>query len=336
MRRVAFFVASVLWADPRPVPADARFAGAAACATCHRAESGHQSASAMAHALEPVAKCNILRTHPKLVFDEGGVHSEIVREGDRSILTVSKGDAKLSAPLLWAFGQGQAGQTYVFQHDGSLYESRLSFYEATGGLDLTMGAQNIAPATIEEFAGRKMDRADTNSCFGCHTTGAIRQDGVHWDALVPGVACEGCHGPAGEHVASQARMPSLAKMSTEEISDFCGGCHRTWGEISVNGPRGLVNVRFQPYRLTNSKCYDAADRRIRCVACHDPHGPLVKEEASYDAKCLACHRGAGTICPVAKEGCVGCHMARIELPGAHYRFTDHRIRVVRAGEQYPE
>ena len=109
----------------------------------------------------------------------------------------------------------------------------------------------------------------------------------------------------------------------------------------MNGPRGVVNVRFQPYRLANSKCYDATDSRIRCSACHDPHGPLETNIASYDAKCAACHPiGAATAghtktCSVAKENCITCHMPKLELPGAHARFTDHQIRIVRASEPYP-
>jgi formate-dependent nitrite reductase cytochrome c552 subunit len=38
---------------------------------------------------------------------------------------------------------------------------------------------------------------------------------------------------------------------------------------------------------------------------------------------------------VAKANCVTCHMPKIELPGAHARFTDHQIRIARAGEPYP-
>ena len=48
----------------------------------------------------------------------------------------------------------------------------------------------------------------------------------------------------------------------------------------------------------------------------------------YDAKCEACH-GGGKInakaCPVSKNNCVSCHMPKIELPGAHHKFTEHRI-----------
>jgi len=29
-------------------------------------------------------------------------------------------------------------------------------------------------------------------------------------------------------------------------------------------------------------------------------------------------------------------MPPVDLPGAHKKFTDHRIRIVRAGETYPD
>jgi hypothetical protein len=80
------------------------------------------------------------------------------------------------------------------------------------------------------------------------------------------------------------------------------------------------------------------------VACHDPHVPLVREAASYDARCLSCHVPAasgaapakptndrpGRACPVARESCVTCHMPKYEAPGMHHEFTDHRIRIVAA------
>jgi hypothetical protein len=110
------------------------------------------------------------------------------------------------------------------------------------------------------------------------------------------------------------------------------------------GIKGNHNVRFQPYRLANSSCYDGTDARIGCVTCHDPHRDPLRGASHYDAKCLACHRSAGVetaaktqrFCPVSKENCSGCHMPEIEIPGAHYKFTDHWIRVVRPGDPYPD
>ena len=179
-----------------------------------------------------------------------------------------------------------------------------------------------------------MNASDARACFGCHST----------TATLPGVGCESCHGPAAKHVAAvrsgnaaEGKMTKLASLTTEEMSDRCGGCHRTWSQIAVNGPRGVNNVRFQPYRLANSKCYDAADDRIRCTACHDPHQNPVRQAAFYDAKCTACHAPAQHVktCPQAKSNCTTCHMPKIELPGAHTAFTDHQIRIARMNAPYP-
>jgi cytochrome c551/c552 len=134
--------------------------------------------------------------------------------------------------------------------------------------------------------------------------------------------------------------------------EFCGSCHRSIEEVIVRPNRdGLNNVRFQPYRIFNSKCY-SDDRRISCLACHDPHESLRQDAAYYDAKCLACHqpgRSSKAVavssqssenrtargCKVETKNCAACHMPKVDLPGAHFKFTDHRIRIARAGEPYP-
>ncbi len=318
--------------------------GDAACATCHSAETSHFMPTPMAQALYTVEACDILKQHPSLEFQEGGYRSRIVRQGDASVLTVTNGSENITVPLLWAFGRGRAAKTYVFQYGGSYYESRVSFYNATGALDLTMGAMNSKPQSIEEAAGRRMDTLGTRDCFACHSNGGVSQGKLHFEAMVPGVGCQSCHGSAEKHVeavragdSAAAKMKHLADLSAEDTADVCGQCHRTWSQIAVSGPRGVNNVRFQPYRLVNSRCFDPADSRIRCTSCHDPHGVLETKLASYDSKCAACHSTAlhTKVCKVAKANCAGCHMPKVDLPGAHAQFTDHQIRIVRAGAPYP-
>jgi Cytochrome c554 and c-prime len=314
------------------------------CGKCHADVAARFRETPMAKALAPVSACEILQRHPDLLFREPGYESRIRREGDRSLLTVTGGGETLTIPLLWAFGRGQAGQTYVFEKDGSYYESRISFYNALRGLDLTMGAQPGKPKSIEDAAGHRLGARDALDCFGCHSAGGAGKDGLHLEALVPGVGCASCHGGAARHAAAAAtgdargaKLQKLSAASAEEMSELCGRCHRTWSQIASGGPRGVLNVRFQPYRLTNSRCYDVTDARIRCSACHDPHGPLETSAAAYDGRCGACHSAKGRVktCSVAKEKCVTCHMPKIELPGAHARFTDHQIRIARAGDPYP-
>jgi cytochrome c554/c'-like protein len=315
------------------------------CATCHPAQARPHPETSMAHAMELPVECAILKDHPALTFRDGAYSYRIERRADTSVYKVTDGKQTVTAAIGWAFGLGNAGQTYVFEKDGTLYESRVSYYSAIDGLDLTVGATNLKPANIQDAAGRPLGRDSDSRCFGCHATNAVKQGKIDFEHLIPGVQCERCHGSTQNHltavkagIAQTAAMKSLRAMSAEDTSNFCGQCHRTWDEIASSGVLGIANIRFQPYRLTSSKCYDSDDRRIACTACHDPHVELNRNDASYDFRCQACHAGgkpSAKSCKVAKENCVSCHMPKLEIAGSHYKFTDHNIRIARANAAYP-
>ena len=305
-----------------------------ACAPCHRSETAAFANAGMTLALESGRNSAILRANPKLTAKIGGYSYQIARAGDESIYTVSDGKEMLRVPIDWAFGQGAAGQTYLYAREGRWYESRVSYFSALRGLDLTMGAQTIAPHNLLEAAGRLAGPAEAGQCFDCHATNVVKAPRLMLSSMIEGVQCERCHGASEAHLRAGSPMAKLGALTTEEMSDFCGQCHRTWSQIAASGPRGIQNVRFQPYRLGNSKCYDAADRRIRCTACHNPHRDVETSARAYDAKCLACH--SARVCRVGVRDCVTCHMPRLGLPGAHKKFTDHMIRIVKNNQPYPD
>ena len=316
-------------------------AGQTTCAPCHR-EAKTQAASGMAKALERGEDSGILKEHRRLIFTDHQFTYKIERDGNRSLYSVSNGADTLTVPIPWAFGLGEPGQTYVLEHNGKWYESRVSFYNVLDGLDFTLGARSLAPQNLTEALGRELPVQEVAACFDCHSTNSVHGTEVDFQHLNPGVSCEACHGPAADHVASfksgkGTPMPKLSRLSTEEMFDLCGRCHRTWDAIAAHGPKGVANVRFQPYRLTNSKCYDAADQRISCVACHDPHSSAQQPASFYESKCVACHtpNSNAKVCKISKQGCIGCHMPKVEIPDTHHKFTDHEIRVVRAGSPYP-
>ena len=269
-----------------------------------------------------------LKLDRKLTAEKNGYRYSLERVGSVVWYEVANGPATVRVPVFWVFGTGRTGQTFVFSREGKLYESRVSYYPAIGGLDLTMGAANSAPRDLEEAAGRLMSKADVSDCFGCHSTSR------HMAKIVPGVQCELCHGETSSHPAKQP-MKSLKKATTDEITELCGACHRTWEQVKLLNLRGVAAVRFQPYRLSQSKCYDLTDRRISCTACHDPHQPQIMSEARVDRACQSCHAAAeAKHCPKAKQDCATCHMPKYDLPGAHAKFSDHRIRVAHAGEAF--
>lgn len=308
------------------------------CDKCHPIESRSQPATPMAHAAARAIDAEILKAHPNLRATSGRYTYVIHRDAKRVTYSVTDGPKKFSAPILWAFGFGNMGQTYIYEYRGAFYETQVSYYSALNGLDLTIGHRN-SPAGLEQAAGRPIQKLELIRCFACHTTGTL-------DNPAAGIRCERCHQNALQHArdfADKTLPPAtpekLSRLTLEEQSDFCGACHRTWQDISANGPHDINNVRFQPYRLATSKCYNssAGDKRISCTACHDPHRIVDKTADAYDAKCQACHAAANPAaktCPTAQHACVTCHMPKVDFPGGHFQFTDHRIRIVR-GSAYP-
>jgi hypothetical protein len=319
--------------------------GNAACESCHRKQTASQAQTGMARALQSGRDSDVLKSYPRLTYRQDKFSYTIERNGDASFYRVTDGKDEVRAPISWAFGLGAAGQTYLFFRNGAWYESRVSFYKDISNLDLTVGARPEVPRTLDEAAGRELSTRGADECFNCHAAGALVGGKLHTESLTPGVQCDRCHEGVQQHLSSvqghvaAAVPPRLKALSTEEMSDFCGQCHRTWAQIASQGPRNISNVRFQPYRLTNSRCYDSSDGRIRCTACHDPHTEVSHASTSYDARCTACHsagaKAGAKLCKVARKDCVTCHMPKIAIAEAHNKFTDHWIRVVRQGQPDP-
>jgi hypothetical protein len=343
-----------------------RYVGAQACAACHTEIAEKLPNAVMTKALEKADSCQILREFPDLKFQLGKFNFRIERQGDKSIYTVGDGKNEISALIQYCFGQGKAGQTYVYEYNGAMFESRVSFYKEIKGLDITLGYAHEVPQTLTEAAGRQMSVDETRRCFGCHTTGAGEGAQFRISHAVPGVNCEACHGPGDQHVAAmragdkilgKSKIKKLSNLDGDDVTqNMCGSCHRSVEDVMALPQRGgISNVRFQPYRIFNSRCY-SADKRIGCTACHNPHDSLEQSAAFFDAKCLACHQSGSPgpaksatkaasqssdndrnarACKVGKKDCTSCHMPKIDLPGAHFKFTDHRIRIVREGAPFP-
>jgi hypothetical protein len=336
------------------------FLGTSACAPCHAAIVAKQSKTSMGSAAIHAADSDILRFRPTLNFAFDKYRYEIKSSATHNTYSVTDGSRTLTANLLWAFGTDRVGQSYLFKKgDGRFYEARVTYFDTLKTLYFTPDRALTTGKDLEEAMCRPVEASEIRRCFACHTTAPNIANQFDEKNLIPGVTCEACHGPGAKHVAAMqaakvAGMPpsaegtifNAAQLTPTESVDFCGSCHATWWDVKLSGVKGVSNAKSQPYRLEGSKCWGKGDPRLTCVACHDPHQQLQTDAASYDPNCLSCHLSntseeknfdhPGAACAVATKNCVSCHMPKIYVPVMHYNFTDHRIRVARASDPYPE
>ena len=337
--------------QPTRAPEAAEYAGKVSCGQCHAKEAATYHSTPMARALELASESRILKSHLSLKFQSGPYTFKVQRLGQELVYEVSDNQATISEPVQWVFGSGEAGQTFLIQHQGAYYESRVSLFSDIEKLDFTLGHPRTVPDSLLDALGQELSPDKVLACFACHSTASVSGTKLQLDRLVPGITCEGCHGPGGRHVRAalagkveEIPMFNPGKLSEEDQLDYCGSCHRSYLQVELMGLRGVNNVRFQPYRLANSTCFKTEHSRISCSACHNPHEARQRHSAFYDSRCIACHsKGqvdpAGpskvSICPTGKAQCTVCHMPKYKLPGGHFEFTDHQIRIVRSNSDYP-
>jgi hypothetical protein len=314
----------------------------------------------MAHAASRASETKVLLSNPTITFSTPPFQTVISSNRLSSNYTVSGGGESISGQLLWSMGAGVKGQTFILSYLGILFESQLSYFQSIGGVDVTPEHPRGTPQFLESAFGAPQSDKAAQQCFACHTTESTIRRQFDPDHATPGVTCEACHGPGSRHVrAMRAKQFKTGigavldpgSFGPVELIDFCGACHRAPLDVTSAQQFTPLNIRYQPYRLSKSRCWSRPDPRITCLACHDPHEPLVRDAGFYDVKCLACHSAAATnstiggphssqpgklsTCPVSTEGCVTCHMPKVQDPQFHGSFTDHDIRIVHPGDPYP-
>ena len=333
------------------------FAGPEACASCHLAKFTSAKLTPMGSGAMSTVSAQVLQSHPHLRFDTQQYHYTIDTDKSASRYTVTDGQHALSYNLIWAFGTARVGQSYLFKDSGQFFEARVTYFDSLKNLGFTPDRDLASPKDVSEAMYRPVGSAEIQSCFGCHTTASSIGGKFDEEHLIPGVTCEACHGPGAKHVTemnSPSAIPNTRNLSIfnaghlnpVDAVEFCGACHGSWWDVKLAGVKGVSTTRSAPYRLVTSKCWGNGNMRLECTSCHDPHAPLQMKAAAYDDACLSCHANSSRMkvsathpkraCPVAAKDCTSCHMPKVYVPEMHDTFTDHRIRIVKAGEPFPE
>jgi tetratricopeptide (TPR) repeat protein len=205
------------------------------------------------------------------------------------------------------------------------------------------------------------------SCYGCHVSQLssnydLASDSYRTTWAEPGINCETCHGPGGEHirVAQEARAGKLPAdwrlivtrgFSHDQKNEMCAPCHARMSPLARGFRPGeryfdafdLVawesrdfhadgrdlgeNYTFTAWR--SSPC--AKSGQLDCLHCHTSSGRTRwPEPAQANQACLPCHETrvreavAHSRHPEGKTTCIDCHMPKTEF--ARMVRSDHSMR----------
>ena len=237
---------------------------------------------------------------------------------------------------------------------------------------------DTAASGIRHFPGRGTGQAVSwrewpytfnTACYSCHVSQLSTNYNLETDVYrtvwsEPGINCETCHGPSGEHNKIARATPKgkplmelqiirTKTMTREQRNDLCSGCHAKASPLTLEYKPGerffdhfdlvtLENPDFYPdgrdlgenYTFTSwrlSPCVKSG--QLDCIHCHTSSGRYrFNETAKANDACLPCHEARVKSAPAHSHHpenstgnqCVACHMPTTEF--ARMRRSDHSMR----------
>jgi Tfp pilus assembly protein PilF len=271
----------------------------------------------------------------------------------------------------YVMGSGAVARTYFTEENGRLFQLPLTWYRTTGWdfspgyevnnarfdrlmPDRCIGCHSSYPRTLPALEGKFAEVRPGIGCERCHGPGALHV---------------GSRRAAGRHDGAYDRtIVNPARLPLERRMDVCEQCHvHTAVTVLREGKTDFSYVPSQPLRdqyaffkvagtidivshadrLRQSRCFLATRTTatpLECATCHNPHA--TPAPGAINATCQRCHapvalqqhfaQSPARSVHIATANCVSCHMPRVqERAVPHGGFTDHWIRVVRAGSAQP-
>ena len=206
------------------------------------------------------------------------------------------------------------------------------------------------------------------ACFNCHvsrlaTNYDLETDTYHTTWGEPGISCETCHGPSGEHnrlmqagikgrSAEEMKIIIDRDFTHDQLTDLCVTCHAKIIPLSADFSPGekffdhydLVTLEHADYYadgrdLGENYTYTSwlmapclKSGKLDCKYCHTPAGRFKFTEYQGYQTCMPCHEkyvwhpeehGHHQTGSKGNE-CVGCHMPKTQFAGRVR--TDHSMR----------
>ena len=338
--------------QPEPSP----YAGSASCGSCH--EEICASYKDARHARTFYHGDNLLElpTPDKPLADpqDPKATHTFERDGKELRVLTRVGDSVYKVIVDFAFGTKERYQSMVGRDGKGDYRAlRLSHYHDNTGSGWAATSGDVGDADHDSgVRGQEIHVRDgVVRCLGCHVTNprdfrypisAAAQSSP--SALDTAIGCEGCHGPAANHIAAikgelaDMAIVNVGKASSSSITADCNRCHIVGDPKAIEqDPTNPQWVRSASLTFTFSRCYNESDGALSCLTCHEPHRDANTSPAFYEAKCVSCHSAtkatssasvSASVCKVnATSGCMQCHMPKVPVPMLRTELTDHFIRV---------
>ncbi len=239
--------------QPSPEPQHGKYAGDAACLTCHREQSTSYVHTAHHLTSQPANKDSILGSFhdgsnvlmiadPATASDNPGLYFKMEAKANGFYQTAVAGWPgqleKKSERMDVVIGSGVRGQSYLYWHGDLLYELPVSYWSD--------GSRWINSPGYKDGT-MNFSRAVVPRCLECHATQIVARSpdplSNQYDptSLVTGISCERCHGAGTEHIAlHQAKTTTAAgapagsagetilnpaKFTRDRQVDLCALCH---------------------------------------------------------------------------------------------------------------
>jgi predicted CXXCH cytochrome family protein len=346
-----------MWALQDPQPASTGFVGSAACRDCHAEIHDQYVRTGMGQSFGRVGEVAPLEQRAETKFQAAGRQYRVETTAGQTLhceaLTDDQPDPiyEQQVPVQYAMGSGHKGRSYVFEQEGALFMSPISWYAEGDRFDLSPG--------YKPEQGDRFERRITSRCLSCHV-GQVnsvpgRLDHVGSPAFHElSIGCDRCHGPGERHVALHqgdrgAGQPdpivNPGRLEPELREAVCNQCHllgadeipryqrsdydfrpgmylsEVWSlflEPATTNVDGTPRAVSQVEQMRDSRCFRVSNGKLGCVSCHDPHAsvPAAEVDSHYRQKCLECHSQQGCALPepqraAKNDSCIACHMPRV-------------------------
>lgn len=309
---------------------DVAYVGDEVCASCHGKYVESYRHHPMGRSLRPVADLPADTRPEGNPFNAMGLQFRIERHGDqvfhRELLVGPNGRtlAQTEAPVRYALGSGTRAISYLIDHDGTLTQSPITWFEQTKSWDMSPGFKG---------APDRFERPILASCLFCHCNLADPDADTRSAYRTPilqgySIGCERCHGPGALHVKAHQNGQEITAAGVDVSivnpghlepalqEAICSQCHLGGKERVLRRGRAAFDFRpglplesfwrifvlppdlMQGNRVAGhveqihvSRCFQKSAGKLGCTACHDAHSvPTAKEkETYYRDRCLKCH-----------------------------------------------